>query len=247
MSGVIIVTGGTHGIGRACVERLAADGKRVLCVGRDESAGIMLAGTSAKIIFQRADVRAPHQCRAIVDRALDVGEGRIAGLVNNAGMTLRRSFDKVSSEEWDEIFSTNTRSAFLLIQSALDGLIAAKGSVVNVSSIAGMVGAEGLAVYCATKAALIGLTQALALEYGRHVRFNAVCPGQIATRMMDSTLQNEALTAALIGTIPAARIAEGREVADVVRWLLSEESSFVNGAVIPIDGGQIAGVRALRP
>ncbi|MDX8451065.1 SDR family NAD(P)-dependent oxidoreductase, partial [Mesorhizobium captivum] len=177
-------------------------------------------------------------CKAAVDLALTLGDGQIAGLVNNAGMSMRRALIDTTAEEWDRIFAVNTRSVYLFTRLSLPGLIRSKGSVVTVSSVAGMTGAEGMAAYCASKAALIGLTQALALEHGKDVRFNVICPGQINTRMMASTMANPTILNALLRTIPVERIADPREVAEVVGWLLSSNSSFINGAVIPVDGGE---------
>lgn len=238
---IIIVTGGTHGIGQACVDSLSEQGHQVLFTGRDEPAGRLLAERSGAI-FQRCDVADEDQCAAVVTRAMELGQGRIAGLVNNAGMSLRAPFEDTQTEDWDRIMTVNTRSVYLMTRLALPGLRAAQGSVVTTSSVAGFVGQRGLALYTASKAALIGLTQALALEYGSEVRFNAIAPGQIGTRMMQKIMDDPERLAATVATIPAARLANPREVADVVAWLISDASSFVNGAIIPVDGGETAGI-----
>ncbi|KPN63697.1 3-oxoacyl-[acyl-carrier protein] reductase [Aliiroseovarius crassostreae] len=237
----VIVTGGTHGIGQSCVEILKKQGYQVLFTGRDEAAGRALAKKSGAI-FQRCDVAEEAQCAAAVDRALEIGQGQIAGLVNNAGMSLRAAFEDTKTEDWDRVMAVNARSVYLMTRLALPGLRTAQGSVVTTSSVAGLVGQRGLALYTASKAALIGLTQALALEYGSEVRFNAVAPGQIGTRMMQKIMDDPDRLAATVATIPAARLADPREVADVVAWLISDASSFVNGAIIPVDGGETAGI-----
>jgi NAD(P)-dependent dehydrogenase (short-subunit alcohol dehydrogenase family) len=140
----------------------------------------------------------------------------------------------------------DTRSAFFYIKHALPGLLKGEGAVVNVSSIAGKTGEQGLATYCASKAALLGLTQALALEYGASVRFNAVCPGQVATRTMSSITADAGKTAALTSRIAAGRLASPEEVAAAICWLLSPASSYVNGTSLTIDGGETAGLLAPR-
>lgn len=243
---MIIVTGGTHGIGRACVERLARDGARVLFTGRDVAAGEALAAaTSAR--FVAGDVAQEPDCRQVVAAALAEGDGRIAGLVNNAGMGRRVDFADATAEDWDVVMGVNARSAFLFTRLALEGLIAARGSVVNIASVAGKTGEEGLAIYCASKAAVIGMTQALALEFGADVRFNAVCPGQIDTRMMARVSADRLRRQRLEQRIPAGRFGLPEEVADVVAWLLSAQSSYVNGTVVTVDGGETAGLRTPRP
>ncbi|UXS05373.1 SDR family NAD(P)-dependent oxidoreductase [Agrobacterium tumefaciens] len=243
---MIIVTGSTHGIGRACVEVLAAAGKQVLATGRDHTAGEALAAANPGVIFIPSDVSRESDCELVVHKALELGGGKLSGLVNNAGMSRRISFAEASQSDWDEVLAVNARSAFLFTRHALEGLRKGRGSVVNIASIAGKTGEEGLAVYCASKAAVIGMTEALALEFGEEVRFNAVCPGQIATRMMDKIMADPLRKKQLELRIPANRFGTPKEVADVVAWLLSEQSTYVNGTVITVDGGETAGLRTPR-
>lgn len=241
-----IVTGGTHGIGRACVARLAADGLRVVFCGRDADAGAEVARDVAHSEFVAADVSDPAAAARVVERALTVGEGRLGALVHAAGQSRRVPFGDSRLRDWDDLFAVNARPVYEITRLALEGLVAAGGSVVTISSVAGRVGEEGLAMYAASKAALIALTESLALEYGRSVRFNAVCPGQIATRMLARVTADEARHARVAARIPAGRLGQPEEVADVVAWLVSQRASYVNGATIVVDGGETAGIRALQ-
>lgn len=240
---MIIITGGTHGIGRACVELLAPIG--VVFTGRDVAAGEVLAAQSGAH-FVPGDVANEQDVQRVVEAALGRGNGRLSGLVNNAGMSRRISFAEATCEDWDVVMNVNARSAFLFTRWALAGLRAGKGSVVNIASIAGWTGEEGLAVYCASKGAVIAMTKALALEFGEEVRFNAICPGQIDTRMMARIKDDDLRRRQLEQRIPAGRFGQPQEVAEAVSWLLSERSSYVNGAVFGVDGGESAGLRTPR-
>lgn len=243
----MIVTGGTHGIGRASAALLAAGGWRVVVAGRDVSAGAAVIAELPGAVFVQADVAQEADCRAIVDRALDLGAGRIAGLVNNAGLGRRAPFAQTTLADWDSLMAVNARSVYLMTRLALDGLIAARGSVVTVASVAGMAGEDGLSIYAASKAALIGFSQSLALELGHLVRFNVVCPGQIATRMMRRVVEDPALLAETSARIPLGRLARPEEVGEVIAFLLSDRASYVNGTVIPVDGGETSGILNTPP
>jgi NAD(P)-dependent dehydrogenase (short-subunit alcohol dehydrogenase family) len=246
MSGsrVGIVTGGTHGIGRATVEMLAARGWTVVFSGRDAEAGAEVERAVPGSVHVGGDICDDAVVARLVDTARDLGGGVINGLVNCAGVGARQDFAKATLADWDRIFAVNARAAFAVTAAAHRALSAGgRGSVVFVSSVAGYGGEAGLAIYCASKAALIGLAKALALEIGDKVRVNVICPGQVDTRMMARTLADPAKKAALEARIPNGRIAQPEEVAAAIVWLLSDEASYVNGVVIPIDGGEVAGLR----
>lgn len=240
-----LVTGGTHGIGRACVERLAADCWRVAFTGRDAEAGEEVAdGSGAR--FLPCDVTDDAALRAAVEEAVALGDGSLAGLVNNAGITRRAAFGDTTLEDWDELFRVNARSAYNATAFCLEALRRDGGAIVNVASVAGDVGEEGLAIYSATKGALIAFTESLALELGPEIRVNAVCPGQIGTRLMRAVVDDPERRRAVERRIPVGRLGTPAEVAAAVAWLLSEEASFVSGAALRVDGGEIAGIRNER-
>jgi NAD(P)-dependent dehydrogenase (short-subunit alcohol dehydrogenase family) len=241
MQGTVLVTGGTHGIGRETVGLLSASGWRVAFVGRDREAGESIEKEGMNRLYIHADVGRLSDIRTATREAIDFGGGELQGLVNNAGRSLRQSFRKATAADWSTVMNTNARSAFLFMRYCLGALILGHGSVVNVASVAGLFGESGLAIYSASKAGLIALTKSLALEHGRQVRFNAVCPGQIATRMMARVTTNPVLSKATAAQIPLGRLAEPSEVAAAISWLLSASASYVNGAVLVVDGGQTAG------
>ena len=161
---VAIVTGGTHGIGRATVETLARAGWRVVFQGRSEKEGRELAASNTALRYVPGDITEEATIRRLVACAEELGDGRIAGLVNNAGVGVRKRFEDCDASDWDRLFAINARSAFLVTRAALKGLRAARGAAVFISSVAGSGGEDGLSIYSATKAALIGLALTRVIE-----------------------------------------------------------------------------------
>ena len=243
---MILITGGTAGIGLATASNLLARGHKVVIAGRDLTSADAALHQLPGACFLRADVSREADCRALVEATLEISRGRLRGLVNNAGIGERHRFAETTTADWERIMNTNARSAFLMTRLALPALMEGRGSVVNVASVAGLRGEENLALYTASKAAMIGLTQSLALELGHAVRFNAVCPGQVATRMMQKVLADPDRCTALEARIPVGRFAQPEDVGRTITWLLSDEAAYINGTVIPVDGGETAGLRALH-
>lgn len=233
-----LVTGATSGIGRATAEGLAREGAHVVVSGRDAARGaaviaaIEAMGGSAE--FVRADLASPSDVRALAARAADVDV-----LVNNAGIFPGGLTHELPESVFDETFGVNVKAPYLLV-AAIAPLMVARGggSIVNVTTMAAEIGMVGLSAYGASKAALALLTKAWAAEYGPHgVRVNAVAPGP--TRTPGTDAMGDAFDA-IVSTIPLGRAADPREIAELIVFLASDRASFVNGAVIPVDGGAVA-------
>jgi NAD(P)-dependent dehydrogenase (short-subunit alcohol dehydrogenase family) len=187
---VAIVTGGTHGIGRATVAALSQAGWLVAFQGRSKTEGREIAADREGLYYVPGDLADERTIRSLVACAEDLGKGRIDGLVSNAGVGVRKRFEDCEASDWDQLFAINTRAAFLVTRAALARLRMARGSVVFISSVAGSGGESGLSIYSASKAALIGFAKTLVIELGEEVRFNVLCAGQIATRMMAGALES---------------------------------------------------------
>ncbi len=197
--------------------------------------------------FVHCDVTSSGDISRVVARAVGLGGGQLRALVNNAGRTSRATFAECDEQTWRSLHEVNLGSVYGFTRACLPALSATGGAVVSLASVAGLVGAECLAAYSSTKAAIIAMTRSLALEYGGRVRFNAVCPGDIQTRMMARVLDNRPLRDAMAKRIPAGRFGQPEEVASAIAWLISDESSYVNGVALPVDGGLTAGLRDVSP
>lgn len=243
-SKVAVVTGGSRGIGRACAQALAASGWTVAVGYRSNEAdaketldALEAAGTPGLAVF--LDVTDEHGVQEAFRRVTDEA-GNVTGLVNNAGSSQDGLLIKYSMDTYDHVMATNLRGSFLCSQAALRGMLKEKwGRIVNVSSAVAIHGNAGQTVYAATKAGLVGLTRSLAREVGaKGITVNAICPGLLDTQMTSHL--GEQARAYYIDQTPVRRAAHLEEVSSVVRFLMSDEASYVNGVVLPVDGGLTA-------
>jgi 3-oxoacyl-[acyl-carrier protein] reductase len=227
-----LVTGASRGIGRAIAEELARAGASVVVgyrSGREEAEE--LAGTIGGRAVQ-ADVSSPEDARRLVEEAGDVDV-----LVNNAGLTRDGLLARMSDDDWRTVIDTNLSSVFYTCRAVARPMMKRKGgAIVNISSVVGVHGNWGQTNYAASKAGIIGFTKSLARELGsRNIRANVVAPGYVKTALTD-VLPEEA-TKAMVEHTPLGRVAEPHEIAGAVRFLASDQASFITGEVLLVDGG----------
>ena len=244
---VIFVTGGASGIGQATVHRLARDGAHVIVadVQMDLATSVVAevknAGGSAEVC--ELDVAAEGAAAAVVSSIVST-HGRIDGAFNNAGIVgPTTKLLEIEPAEWARVMSVNLTGVFSCVQAEIAQMVQQEsgGSIVNASSICGLVALPQATAYNAAKHGVIGLTKSAALEYGPdNIRVNAVCPGFIDTPMLaQGAGAVPEVLAGVVATLPIRRVADASEVADVVAWLLSPQSSYVTGLAMPIDGGWV--------
>lgn len=227
-----LVTGASRGIGRAIAVELAAAGASVVISYREaaEEAEALAAEIGARAV--RADVSDPSSAQALVEQA-----GDLDVLVNNAGITRDGLIVRMSDEDWRTVIDTNLSSCFYTCRAAARGMMRKRaGAIVNVSSIVGLHGNWGQTNYAASKAGIVGFTKALAKELGsRGVRANVVVPGYVQTRLTEALPEDATQT--MLAATPLGRLGEPEDVAGAVRFLASDEASFITGAVLLVDGG----------
>jgi NAD(P)-dependent dehydrogenase (short-subunit alcohol dehydrogenase family) len=240
-----IVTGGAHGIGRAIAELFAAEGAAVFIADLDKVAGeavaVGICKTGGKPSFIHCDVSSPEQVARATKAATDA-TGRIDVLCNNAAYlpTQWHNSGEASDEEWENCFRVSLMGTQYFTKEVLPFMIRAKaGSIINLSSVQGVVAGRNSAAYTTTKHALIGFTRSVACDYGPHnIRCNAICPGAITTRI--SPPPGSELHQRQINKTFLERIGQPGEVATAALFLASDESSYITGAVLAVDGGWTA-------
>lgn len=235
-----IVTGASRGIGAAVARGLDAAGARVALVARDASLLDTVAADLANDpIVIPTDLGTAEGPAAAAAAALAAFDGRLDALVNNAGVAVRKNSEELQVEEADWLWNVNVRASLLLTAAVLPAMIErGSGSIVSISSISGRRGAPRRALYAATKAALDGMTRALAMEYGpRGIRANAVAPGVVETDLWRENLAKPGVAEAVLDVIPTRRVSTPEEVADAVVFLASDASRAITGEIISADGG----------
>ena len=246
---VALITGGGTGLGAVFAKRFVAEGAKVVITGRRKELLEKVAEGMPKdsiLVFQ-GDVSQLEQAQAMVDATVKFG-GKIDILVNNAGIDPPGTVVEIPVEQWKQIIDINLTGPFLMMKAAIPSMIKnGGGSIINIASLAGIRCIPAMPAYTASKAGLIGLTQATALDYGHdNVRVNVVCPGPIRTEMLEHAMsdlakaQNTDITGALnilTKFLPLNRPALPSEVTGAVVFLASDDSAFMTGTTLVVDGG----------
>ncbi|MSO41202.1 MAG: SDR family oxidoreductase [Solirubrobacterales bacterium] len=244
----ILVTGGGTGIGAATARRLVAEGARVTLLGRrpeplNQVARELPTGRSAAV---SGDVTDEAVVAEAVAAATQLGDGELHAVVNNAGIGGTGSVVDIDRAIWQQVLDINLNGTFLVMRAAAAAMGSSGGSIVNVSSVAGLQAAPESVAYCVAKAGVIMLSKQAAIDLGPEIRVNAVCPGWISTPMADAEMDE---LAEMLGTdrqgaydaavryVPLGRPAEPDEVAAAIAFLASDDSSFITGSVLTVDGG----------
>lgn len=244
---VAVITGAASGIGRATALLFAREGARVVVADWDESGGSRIAAeiveAGGESVFVRTDVSRPDDVQSLINAAVEA-YGRLDVLFNNAGVEgeLVPTAD-CSLENWDRLIGINLKGVFLGMKYAIPHMIGnGGGSIINNASVAGVVGFANLPAYCASKGGVIQLTKTAALEYAKAgVRVNAICPGVIATPMVERVLgDSEEMKKSFEALEPVGRFGTAEEVARLALFLATEDSSFCTGAPFFVDGGFVA-------
>ena len=237
-----IVTGGSRGIGRAVCVRLAKDGFDIVLNYQTSDAqaketAAECEALGVRVLIVKANIAKSEDCDRLVQEAAAFGGGKVAVLVNNAGITRDNLLARMTDEELDAVIDVNLKGSFYMMRAVSRLMLKARyGRIINMSSIAGVMGNAGQMNYAASKAAVIGMTKSLARELAsRKITVNAIAPGMIETAMTDAI--PEAAKAKLLEGIPFREMGQPEDVANLVAFLAGDESKYITGQVICVDGG----------
>lgn len=238
MTKVAVITGGTRGIGYDISAAFAREGYKVAAVyhGNDQAAQDCAAKTGVSVY--KADVSDFAACQLVCDQ-IEKDLGPISVLVNNAGKTNDGVMHKMTPDSWQDVISTNLTSCFNMCRCVINGMRdRGYGRIINISSVNGQKGQFGQVNYSAAKAGMLGLTKALAIESAaKGITVNAICPGYIKTEMTGKMKQE--ILDAIVKQIPVGRLGTPEEIADAVVFLASDKASFITGATLSANGGQL--------
>jgi NAD(P)-dependent dehydrogenase (short-subunit alcohol dehydrogenase family) len=243
---IAIVTGAGSGIGRACALALLREGARIVLVGRraDRLEEAAREG-GGEAITVAADVSRQVDIERVIERAVH-SFGGIHVLINNAGILHPGNVEQITEQQWDEIFNTNVRGLWLFSRAVLPPMRqAGGGSIINMASVLGINGARLRAAYSASKGAVLLLTKCMAIDHGpEKIRVNAICPSFVDTDLTAAFLSKaadpDAVRRERISVHPLGRLGQPQDMAGLAVYLASDESSWVTGAVFPVDGGYLA-------
>ena len=243
---IAIVTGAGSGIGRACALALAREGAKVALVGRRRTPLEAVAreiGDSALVVA--ADVSRKEEISGVVENTV-AHFGAISVLLNNAGVLHIGTAEQITEDQWDETFNVNVRGLWLLSRAVLPAMrMAGGGSIVNTASVLGINGARNRASYAPSKGAVVLLTKCMAIDHGHeNIRVNAICPSFVETDLTAAVINKapdpKSVRAERIAVHPIGRLGQPEDIAGLAVYLASDESSWVTGAVFPVDGGYLA-------
>jgi len=242
-----IITGAGSGIGRGIALAFSKEGANVVVADINEQGGketvelIKQEKKSSQAVFVKTDVSRAEDINNMVQACLD-SFGKIDILVNNAGILMSGPLHEMNEQDWDKILSVNLKSVFLASKRVIPGMLKqGKGKIINTTSIAGLIGFNEMGAYCATKGGIIALSKSMAIDYAPSgININCIAPGVIRTQMTKAMLEDPAIKEAFASNTPYPRFGEPKDIAMAAVYLASDESDFMVGHVLTVDGGYIS-------
>ena len=237
----IIVTGASGGIGNSIVEKLYEQGVNILATGTKLEKLEKLKGKFDDIKIHKFDISQHEKIEEFINEATEKLSGSLDGIINNAGITKDNLTIRMSLEEWTKVIDINLTSTFLMCKYSIKKMLKNKsGKIVNITSVVGHTGNVGQANYTASKAGIVAMSKSLAIEYAKkNININCISPGFISTAMTDQI--DEKYKEAIIAKIPSNKLGKPEDIANAVTFLSSDQSDYINGETIHVNGGMYLG------